>query len=96
MNIYDYAVLPGSHEQIWLENGPNDDMDLYVSPIENEGSQLLCNVHERQTIENCQQEFWKLLSRCILSTPVVLTSSQKGTFKKNLERLGVTQVPFPK
>lgn len=34
-NIYDYAVLPGSHEQTWLEKWiMNDDVDLDVSPIE--------------------------------------------------------------
>lgn len=71
-NIYDYAVLPGSHEQTWLEKWTmNDDVDLDVSPMKNEIIMFMRGKH----LKIVKKEFWTLLSRCILSTSIVFTSA---------------------
>lgn len=77
------------------------DVSIHVSPIENEGSQLLSNVQERQTFENCQtgildsaQPMYTFHINSFYFLPLI--GLRKRYLEKTLKRLRVTQVPFPK
>lgn len=80
----------------WLEKWNMNDDGLDISPIKNEGSQLLCNVMfmRGKHLRIVKKELWTLLSRWILSKSIHWDDYTKGTLKKPWKGWAYRKSPF--